>query len=111
MTNDGSTLPSSSPSPGQIVLTLDDATESTINFQAFQALYNKMTGKTEKLTRDIADNYQLEFSDIEQLNHRILQTLDQYQVKARNCSILVEHDGSMSWSQEIGQGAKVYSAG
>lgn len=56
---------------------------------AYQAIYHKLTGKTEKLTEIFPDAYQIEKSDICQLNHIIEQSLVQYNLSGKRCEIVL----------------------
>ncbi|HEK1345227.1 TPA: hypothetical protein ACLEZP_005983 [Pseudomonas aeruginosa] len=62
-----------------------------ISMKAIQSIYNELTGKTETIGQMLNGNHEIEYSDIQQLNYKILQLHEQYSVLESNCSITVYH--------------------
>lgn len=60
-----------------------------VSIQLLQNIYNELTGKTEELSKSFDDPFQIEIEDINQLNIRFLQTLEQYSICTHNCSVKV----------------------
>ena len=75
-------------------------TSSAAQHKIAQAIYHAVTGKTEKLTREFSENYCIKFTDIEQLQAKLLQTCAQWNVLAHNENITIQHldDNSQSFS-------------
>lgn len=59
--------------------------ESRVPVGAYQAIYHKLTRKTEKLTQIFDDIYEIKIDDIIQLNNYLEQTIIQYGVKGKSC--------------------------
>jgi hypothetical protein len=62
-----------------------------VSMQVIQDLYNKLTGKSEKLTRTFRLNHTTTYEDICQLNTKITQLYEQYNIKGHNCTITLFH--------------------
>lgn len=60
-----------------------------VSFQVVQDIYNDITGKSETSQVARFENHVVGISDIEQLNHRITQAIEQYDCHAFNMSISV----------------------
>ena len=60
-----------------------------VSVQLLQSIYNELTGKSEELSKSFDDPFQIEMEDINQLNIRFLQTLEQYNICSHNCSVKV----------------------
>ena len=69
------------------VLVGDEANQ--VSVQVLQNIYNEITGKSETVGKTYKDPFEIVFSDIEQLNIRILQAHEQYNVSTSNCNIMV----------------------
>lgn len=63
--------------------------EARIGIQQIQSNYHDLTGKTEDVSKFYDDPFQIILGDLEQLNHRIIQCTEQYNIKAINCSVKV----------------------
>lgn len=66
----------------QLTLVGDD-----IPFGAYQAVYHKLTKKTERNRKFFSGAYSIGFGDLENLHRRLLQSIQQYQVKAQRCEV------------------------
>ncbi|MGZ8892964.1 MAG: hypothetical protein ACXW1R_08580 [Halobacteriota archaeon] len=71
----------------------DDSAHKSISFQLAQDFYNEITGKSERLTEKIQSSFVLTLSDIEQLNHRLVQSTEQYNVASENVAFSVKYVG------------------
>lgn len=63
--------------------------ETKVSIQVLQGIYHELTGKTEDVSKSYSEPFQASLSDFEQLNHRITQCCEQYNIKAGNCSVKV----------------------
>ncbi|NIK10459.1 hypothetical protein FHY11_004012 [Xanthomonas arboricola] len=63
--------------------------ETKVSIQLLQGIYHELTGKTEDVSKSYNEPFQTILSDFEQLNFRIAQCCEQYNVKALNCSVKV----------------------
>jgi len=62
-----------------------------VSMQVVQDVYNEMTGKTEKLSKSIKSNHKTKFEDVEQLNTKVHQLYEQYNILENNCNITLYH--------------------
>tara|TARA_B110001469_G_C9571435_1_gene283345 strand:- start:99 stop:1088 length:990 start_codon:yes stop_codon:yes gene_type:complete len=60
-------------------------------FKIAQAIYNSVTGKTEKLSRSFGKNYIITADDIKQLHMKCEQACSQWEILQKNSSITVHH--------------------
>jgi hypothetical protein len=60
-----------------------------ISIQVLQGIYHELTGKSEDVSKSYSEPFKITQLDFEQLNYRISQTCEQYQVRAATCSIKV----------------------
>lgn len=63
-----------------------------VSLKTYQDIYHQVTGRTEQIRKRHFDNLLLEYSDLEQLHHKIMQLCDVHRVIARNETISVFHD-------------------
>lgn len=63
--------------------------EAKVSIQLLQGIYHELTGKTEDVSKSYSEPFQTVLSDFEQLNHRVTQCCEQYNIKASNCSVKV----------------------
>ncbi|WP_133819854.1 hypothetical protein [Tahibacter aquaticus] len=63
--------------------------ESKVSIQVLQNIYYELTGKSEDVSKAYSDPFQIEFSDLEQLNYRVTQCCEQYNVRASSCSATI----------------------
>lgn len=82
--NDGST--------GDVSIGAEGGNNHLISMQVIQDIYNELTGKSEELSRGYDIPYQVSFSDIKQLNYRVTQLYEQYNISTSNCSVTVYHE-------------------
>lgn len=62
--------------------------EDYIPVDAYQAIYHKLTKKTERITRQFKENYSITFDDLVNLNQRIEQGLRHIKtIKASRCEV------------------------
>jgi hypothetical protein len=62
-----------------------------VSMKVIQSIYNQITGKTEKIGRSLSDDHDINFGALKQLNHKINQMLEQYNVVSKNCSVTLYH--------------------
>lgn len=58
-----------------------------ISLKSLQNIYHELTGKTENISRSLRKHTLAELSDFIQLNEKVLQILDQYNVVSTNCTV------------------------
>ncbi|MCK7578692.1 MAG: hypothetical protein MZV65_25060 [Chromatiales bacterium] len=73
-----------------LVITRDGGiNELPCSMQLYQAIYNDITGKTEKLTDTYDVYYELSLNDLFQLENRLKQFCEQYLIEGLNASITI----------------------
>ncbi len=72
---------------GEIVSVADQP----VSMKVIQSIYNEITGKTEKIGRSLSDDHDIDLGALKQLNHKINQMLEQYNVVGKNCSVTLYH--------------------
>lgn len=74
--------------------------EGKVPVAAYQAIYHKLTKKTERLSKIYSGAFDFTFDELRSLNQRIEQTIVQYQVKGYNCEVThsLKNDQSSSFS-------------
>lgn len=72
-------------------LTIDNQ-QSPISLKVYQDIYHQITGRTEEIRKRYSNNILVDFSEIEQLNFKILQMCDVLKIIASNESISVFHE-------------------
>jgi hypothetical protein len=76
---------------GKTISIGDDSAGRQISFQLAQDFYNEITGKSEVIEENIDLAIIIDKNDIEQLNLRVHQTLEQYNVVSLNYSLSVKY--------------------
>ncbi len=66
--------------------------ETPVSFQVLQNIYNEITGKREELEKSFRQPFQLTLADIEQLDIKINQLYEQYNIQSSNCSVTVVYN-------------------
>lgn len=72
-----------------VVVGSNGACDTPVSFQVLQNIYNEITGKREELEKSYRNPFQLTYDDLEQLNIKINQMYEQYNIKSSNCSVSV----------------------
>ncbi|WP_421783516.1 hypothetical protein [Kiloniella litopenaei] len=72
----------------------ETGTKHNVSMQIVQDIYNQITDKNEEISKGIDSPYQVNIEDLKQLNQKVIQMLEQYHVKACNCSVTVYHEKS-----------------
>jgi len=67
----------------------ETSSQSKISLQVLQNIYHEITGKSEDVSKSYEDPFQISQEDLIQLNHRIMQSCEQYNIKAANCSVKI----------------------
>ncbi|MCC4247077.1 hypothetical protein [Stappia indica] len=62
-----------------------------LSFHQLQDIYNSLTGKTEKISKNIEQAFLMNFEDLAQLNFRIAQCCESYGAKIKNENLSVFH--------------------
>ncbi len=60
-----------------------------VSIQVLQNIYHELTGKSEEVLKSYDDAFHVVFNDFKQLNHRVLQICEQYNIRASNCAVNV----------------------
>lgn len=60
-----------------------------ISMKLLQSIYHEITGKSEKLSKFLRENHEVNFEDLNQFNTKINQMYEQYNVISKNCSVTV----------------------
>lgn len=68
------------------------ATAPPVSIKVYQDIYHQVTGRTEQIRQRYSDNLLLEFAELEQLHHKVMQLCDVHHVVAHNEVISVFHD-------------------
>ncbi len=66
--------------------------ETPVSFQILQDIYNEITGKREELEKSFRKPFKLTMVDIDQLDIKINQLYEQYNIRSSNCSITVVYN-------------------
>lgn len=62
-----------------------------VSMKAVQQIYAEITGRTESLDRAYKCNHAISFEDLCQLDTKITQLYEQYNIVSRNCSVTLFH--------------------
>lgn len=62
-----------------------------ISMKQVQSIYNEITGKTESISRPFKNGHIISLDDIRQLNTKVCQLYEQYNVVAKNCYVVIYH--------------------
>jgi hypothetical protein len=66
--------------------------QSPVSLKVYQAIYHQVTGRTEQIRKRYTENLLVDFSELEQLNHKVIQLCDIHNIIAKNVTISVFHD-------------------
>jgi hypothetical protein len=66
--------------------------ESKVSIKVYQDIYHQITGRTEQVRKRYSNSLLIEFSDIEQLHHKIMQLCDIHKVIASNEVVSIFHE-------------------
>jgi membrane protein YqaA with SNARE-associated domain len=62
-----------------------------ISMKTVQSIYNEITGKTESNSKTLRSHHEISFSDIKQLDLKITQLYEQYNVVSHTCAVTIYH--------------------
>jgi hypothetical protein len=62
-----------------------------VSAKVYQDIYHQITGRTEQIRKRYSQNLLVEFSEIEQLHHKVMQLCDVHNIVARNETVSVFH--------------------
>lgn len=82
-----------------------------VSMQVVQQVYRDVTGKSERLTRQFTHNHRTSFADLENLNARIEQLLEQYNIRERVCTVTLFHSDDYSERFSSFDRARAYDSG
>lgn len=99
------------PDAGQPEETVAITGGHTVSMQLVQQIYKEVTGKTERISRQFDVNHRTDFSDLENLNSKVEQLLEQYHVKEKNCIVSFFHADDCSERFSSFDRAQVYESG
>ncbi|MBW8307947.1 MAG: hypothetical protein K0M56_00015 [Kaistella sp.] len=74
---------------GDVAVIGESSNAKAISLQTLQGIYNELTGKSEEVGKSYTKPIQVNFSDVEQLNHKISQACEQYNVVSSICTVTV----------------------
>ena len=74
---------------GDVAVIGESASKTQVSLQTLQGIYNELTGKSEEVGKSYSKPLQIGFHDIEQLDHKITQAGEQYNIVSMNCSVTV----------------------
>jgi hypothetical protein len=66
--------------------------QSPVSIKVYQAIYHQITGRTEQVRKRYSDNLLVDFSELKQLHHKVMQLCDIHKVIAHNETISVFHE-------------------
>lgn len=72
---------------GDIAVIGESSNAKAISLQTLQGIYNELTGKSEEVGKSYTKPIQVKFADLEQLNHKISQACEQYNIVSGNCTV------------------------
>lgn len=85
--------------------------QTPISFQVLQSIYHELTGKSEELSQFYDEPYIFTHNDFEQLNHRINQTCEQYNIRANNTNIKVYYTNDTNETFSSFDRFKIFNSG
>lgn len=71
--------------------TVDIGNGQLVSMKAVQQIYAEITGRTESLERSYKNNHLIGFEDLCQLDAKITQLHEQYNIISKNCSVTLFH--------------------
>src|SRR5258706_11273127 len=74
---------------GDVAIIGESSSATQVSLQTLQGIYNELTGKSEEVGKSYSKSIRVKFNDIEQLNHKITQVCEQYNIVSGNCSVTV----------------------
>jgi hypothetical protein len=79
MTNDNNEQAEPLPdgASGDIAVIGESSNAKAISLQTLQGIYNELTGKSEEVGKSYTKPFQMKFSDLDQLDHKISQACEQ----------------------------------
>lgn len=67
-------------------------TQSQVSLKIYQDIYHQVTGRTEQIRKRYTQSLLLEFAELEQLHHKVMQLCDVHRIVARNEVVSVFHE-------------------
>lgn len=67
-------------------------THTQVSLKVYQDIYHQVTGRTEQIRKRYSENILADFSDLEQLHHKVMQLCEVHEIVASNETISVFHD-------------------
>lgn len=72
-------------------LAVDLGSGQVISMKAVQQIYSEITGRSETLERTYKSNHAVNFDDLRQLNVKVQQLYEQYNIVSKTCSVTLYH--------------------
>ncbi|MBS4154199.1 hypothetical protein [Cobetia sp. MC34] len=69
-----------------------DGGQSSVSLETYQAIYQKITGRSEKTVQKYHDNILVDFSELEQMHMKVMQLCDVHTIIAQNEVVTVFHE-------------------
>lgn len=66
--------------------------QSQVSLKVYQDIYHHLTGRTEQIRKRYTENLLIDFSELEQLHHKVMQLCDVHRIVAKNETISVFHE-------------------
>lgn len=79
------------PGKNEPEIQVDVGNGNLVSMQTVQHIYNEITGRTEELSRSYSINHCVTFDDIRQLNIKLCQLQEQYNIVSKNCAVTLYH--------------------
>ena len=90
-TNEGEQASAGASSSREVSVVGENGDNNVVSMQVVQDIYNEITGKSEELTKGYSNPIQVSFEDIIQLNYKITQMYEQYNISSNSCTVTVYH--------------------
>ena len=74
---------------GDVAVIGESSNRTQVSLQTLQGIYNELTGKSEEVGKSYNKPIRVKLTEIEQLNHKISQACEQYNIVSGNCSVTV----------------------
>jgi hypothetical protein len=68
------------------------ANQSPVSLKVYQDIYHQITGRTEQIRKRYSDSLLIDFQDVSQVHHKIMQLCDVHNIVASNEVVTVFHE-------------------
>lgn len=66
--------------------------QSQVSLKVYQDIYHQVTGRTEQIRKRYTENLLIDFPELEQLHHKVMQLCDVHKIVAKNEIISIFHE-------------------